>query len=135
MTGKELVHHKQATGRSLRSAAWVIAIWGLLAAAQYGSAQTSKGIVTGLVRDSSGAVIANADVTVTNEATNETRTVTTTSAGTYRVEGINPGPYQVHVASGGFTTVSVQHLKCGAFCSHQLRCHTDRWKVRSERNG
>jgi hypothetical protein len=82
----------------------------LILAIQPGSAQTSKGILAGVVRDSSGAVVANADVTITNEGTNETRTVTTTSTGAYRVEAINPGPYEIHVVSSGFTAVDVKHV-------------------------
>ncbi|MDP9051478.1 MAG: TonB-dependent receptor [Acidobacteriota bacterium] len=74
------------------------------------SAQTSKGILTGVVRDSTGAVVQNADVVITNEATNEARTVTTSSTGAYRAEAINPGPYRIHIASAGFTAVDVQNV-------------------------
>jgi hypothetical protein len=75
-----------------------------------GSAQTSKGILAGVVRDSTGAVVQNADVTITNEATNETRAVTTNSSGGYRVEAINPGPYQIHINMAGFTAVDVKGI-------------------------
>ncbi len=91
-------------------AAWVAVLCLLLFAIQPASAQTSKGILTGVVRDSSGAVVANADVTVTNEATSETRAAKTNSTGTYRVEAINPGPYSIHFGSPGFTPEDVQHI-------------------------
>jgi len=74
------------------------------------SAQTSKGIVAGAVRDSSGAAIPNATVVVTNEATGESRNVTTNETGAYRVEALNPGPYKIHVEDSGFASVDVQHL-------------------------
>ena len=54
-------------------------------------AQTTKGIVTGVVRDKSGAVISNAKVTVTGQDTGETRNTTSGSNGAYRVDAINPG--------------------------------------------
>lgn len=64
--------------------------------------QTSKGILVGVVRDSSGAIIVNAQVTVVNQDTGEKREVTTGSDGTYRVEAINPGTYEVDVVTPGF---------------------------------
>lgn len=82
----------------------------LFFAVQPGRAQTSKGILAGVVRDRSGAVVENADVTITNEATNETRAVTTSSTGAYRVEAINPGPYAIHIASPGFSSADVKHV-------------------------
>lgn len=75
-----------------------------------GTAQTSKGILAGVVRDGTGAVLANADVTITNEATNETRSVTTSSTGAYRVDAINPGPYEIHIATAGFAAVDVKDI-------------------------
>ena len=39
-------------------------------------AQTSKGIVAGTVRDSTGAVVAHADTTITSQLTGETRNTT-----------------------------------------------------------
>ncbi len=65
-------------------------------------AQTSKGILAGVVRDKSGAVIAHATVTITNEDNGEKRTLQSESTGSYRADGINPGRYSVHVESAGF---------------------------------
>ena len=73
-------------------------------------AQTSKGILTGVVRDTSGAVLANATVVITNQDTGESRTATTTSTGNYRAEAINPGRYQIHVTNPGFAAVDVKNI-------------------------
>jgi len=73
-------------------------------------AQTSKGILTGTVRDKSGAVVPAATVIVTSEETGETRTITSTSIGSYRVEGINPGLYSIHVEMTGFSQVDVKDI-------------------------
>jgi len=68
----------------------------------YGNAQTSKGILSGAVRDASGAVIPGATVTVTNQDTGESRTVKSESSGAYRIDAISPGNYKVHVENPGF---------------------------------
>lgn len=82
----------------------------VFASAPAALAQTSKGILSGVIRDSSGAVVANAAVTISNEATGEFRTVNTNSVGVYRIDAINPGPYQIHVAMAGFSSVDVKHI-------------------------
>ncbi len=58
--------------------------------------------ITGTVTDSSGAVIANANVTVTNDATNIKKTTVTSSAGSYTVTDLLPGIYTVKVEIAGF---------------------------------
>jgi len=74
------------------------------------NAQTSKGILVGTVRDSSGAVLAGASLTVTSQETGETRHVTTDSQGDFRIEAISPGVYSIHVEAPGFESVDVKHL-------------------------
>ena len=46
-------------------------------------AQTSKGIIAGIVRDKTGAAIANAKVTVTSQETSETRSSLADELGAY----------------------------------------------------
>ncbi len=83
----------------------------LLAGRMTAFGQTSKGILAGTVRDATGAVVANAKVTVTSEDTGETRALPTTSLGAYRVEGINPGRYEIQVAMAGFSSADVKDIK------------------------
>jgi hypothetical protein len=66
-----------------------------------GLAQTF-GEITGVVEDSSGAVLPNALVTVTNLGTNFTRSVSTNSAGTYTFPALLPGRYNVRAEIAGF---------------------------------
>ena len=63
--------------------------------------QTVSGI-TGTVADSSGAVLPDATVTVTNDATGVTTRATTTSAGTYTSTDLIPGTYTVKIEKSGF---------------------------------
>ena len=58
--------------------------------------------ITGTVTDTSGAVIANANVTVTNDATNVKKTTVSSSAGSYTVTDLLPGSYTVKVEIAGF---------------------------------
>ena len=60
--------------------------------------------VTGLVRDSSGALMSGAEVRLINEATGVSFNTTTTSAGTYVFDAVQPGTYTVRVAMSGFKT-------------------------------
>ncbi len=75
-----------------------------------GVAQTSKGMISGVVRDPAGAVIAGASVTATSEDSHERRTSTTTSVGGFRIDAVDPGHYVLHIEAQGFRTVDVRDL-------------------------
>ena len=60
--------------------------------------------VTGSVRDPTGAVIPGVEVTVTNAATGATRLVITNETGTYAVNQLPPGTYDVSASLPGFRT-------------------------------
>ena len=64
-------------------------------------AQTS-GSITGTVRDSSGAVLPKAQVTVSDTSRGLSRTIPTNSDGEYLVAGLGAGKYDVTVTAGGF---------------------------------
>ncbi|MGC2657223.1 MAG: TonB-dependent receptor, partial [Bryobacteraceae bacterium] len=60
--------------------------------------------ITGTITDSSGAVVPNATITVTNDATNVKKVATSNSAGSYTVTDLLPGTYTVTVEDAGFQT-------------------------------
>jgi hypothetical protein len=64
--------------------------------------QEPHGTILGTVTDSSGAVIPDAQVQVTNTATNVSTQVVTNSTGNYRVPYLPPGLYAVTVEHAGF---------------------------------
>ena len=66
--------------------------------------QAELGTIAGDVRDTTAAVVAGAQVTVTSQATNATRTTTTNANGEYQVPLLTPGMYSVSVAKSGFQT-------------------------------
>lgn len=60
------------------------------------------GSILGYVRDSTGAVLPNASVTVTQSSTGYTRTVTSDSSGHYTVLALPPGTYRLSASMSGF---------------------------------
>lgn len=65
-------------------------------------AQTTSTAILGTVTDAAGAVVANAKVTVTNNGTGVSRTVTTASTGDYSFPLLDVGTYTVTVDAQGF---------------------------------
>jgi len=83
-------------------------VWTVLLAAVLvlpASSQT-LGEITGVVTDSTGLVVPNASITITNTATNAVRKAVTNEAGLYAVPGLVPGPYTVRVEMQGFRTMT-----------------------------
>ncbi|MGP8247962.1 MAG: carboxypeptidase regulatory-like domain-containing protein [Bryobacteraceae bacterium] len=78
----------------------VIVLILMLAAAL--AAQESRGRVQGVVRDPSGAVVAGANVTLSNDNTGVKAETTTNEAGHYLFDLVLPGHYSITVAAPGF---------------------------------
>jgi hypothetical protein len=73
-----------------------------LAAPRAVFAQVDRATVSGVVKDSGGAVVAGASVTVTNLGTNVASQQTTTETGSYLVVNLIPGQYRIDVELTGF---------------------------------
>jgi hypothetical protein len=58
--------------------------------------------ISGTVRDSSGALLPNANISLRNLDTNRTYTSTSDASGYYVVPNLPPGPYELKVTSTGF---------------------------------
>ncbi|HWA96715.1 MAG TPA: carboxypeptidase regulatory-like domain-containing protein [Terracidiphilus sp.] len=75
----------------------------LLVAASFGYGQAgASGTVLGTVTDSTGAIVPNAKVTITNTETNVQFHAVTSSAGDYNAPSLNPGTYIVSAEAKGF---------------------------------
>jgi hypothetical protein len=88
---------------------WVLLVT-VIAAGQAWGQGTDLGTIRGNVTDTSGAVIPNARVVVTDLATNATRETKTNSAGDYEVFGVNAGRYRVDVSAPGLDTEEIANL-------------------------
>ena len=76
-------------------------------------AQSVSGTILGTVTDPSGAVMADAKVTVVNEGTGLTRTVMTDANGEYVVPSIPTGRYTVMAEITGFKTLALSNIELG----------------------
>jgi hypothetical protein len=81
----------------------------LVFSASRASAQFASSL-EGTVTDPSGAIVPGATVTITNEATGATQTVTTTGAGYYRFPALPGSSYTVKVTLEGFKTIVQEHI-------------------------
>ena len=73
-------------------------------------AQIATGGITGTVKDTSGAVIADAQISLTNDQTGVVQQTHSTSTGTYVFESVPVGTYTLRAAHAGFQDVVINHL-------------------------
>lgn len=89
-------------------AALVLAVWCIFPAVTIAQSVAS---VTGTVTDTSGAAIADADVTLLNIRTNASYAAKTGGNGAYRIADLPPGPgYSLTVKKDGFEVFVVNNL-------------------------
>ncbi|MBV9264690.1 MAG: TonB-dependent receptor [Acidobacteriaceae bacterium] len=70
----------------------------------------STGTVQGTIADATGAIIPNATITITNQATDEKHLLHTDTAGLYSLPSLQPGSYRLEVGATGFQTEVVNDL-------------------------
>ncbi len=74
-------------------------------------AQSDNAQLNGTITDATGAVLTNAQVTVTNLATGVARNVVTNASGLYVVTNLIPGTYTIEVKAAGFRTEIVKDIQ------------------------
>src|ERR1700730_1347718 len=74
-------------------------------------AQTATAELSGNVTDTTGAVVANAKVTVANSETGTLREVTSNQAGLYHFTLLQPGNYNLSVEAPGFRKTVQNNLE------------------------
>jgi len=74
------------------------------------------GAIVGTVTDATGAVVPDAEVTVTNEALQQKRTAQSNAQGFYAIESLLAATYELTVKKTGFQTFSVQSVAVDPGC-------------------
>ncbi len=75
-----------------------------------GFSQNVSGVLSGTVKDAAGAVIPNAQVTLTNQSTKAAETLSTNAAGFFVFPSILPGVYSLSVSTTGFKAISIKDI-------------------------
>jgi hypothetical protein len=83
----------------------------LLLQSQRSFAQVDEGSVSGVVQDPTGAVVANAKVTLLNTDVGLSLETATTSSGQYIFSPVRIGHYTVSASAAGFSTTTQQNLE------------------------
>lgn len=73
-------------------------------------AQTSKGILAGVARDTTGAVVAGAVIKATNLDTHEERNTVSRDDGAFRLDALQPGRYSLTATQTGFATSQLDNV-------------------------
>jgi hypothetical protein len=88
----------------------VLATLVLLSTLAAASAQTGASQVSGVVKDSSGAVVPGASITIVNERTGMMRSAVTNEQGSFVVPGLQASTYSVHATSPGMATTEIKSV-------------------------
>ena len=88
----------------------LMALFAVLIASALHAQIVETGVITGVVKDHTGAVIPSAQVSVQNTGTGLTTNTTTDSQGIYVSPPLHPGDYKVLVEAPGFSKVE-EHVR------------------------
>ena len=88
----------------MRFTLFVLALLATSLAGVLSAQSITSGDIIATVTDQTGAVVANATVTLTNEGTGAVQKAVTSAQGTYRFSLLPPGSYSLNVSATGFAT-------------------------------
>lgn len=84
--------------------------------------QVPTGTLSGVVQDESGAIVPNAQITITNKAEGTTRTLMSSGDGTFSAPALPPGGYEVKAVMAGFrTTIRDAVVETGSTTAVDIR--------------
>ena len=89
---------------------WRVILFVLLIAAPYCAGQGVTGTILGVVEDSSGGLIPNANVAVVNTLTGERRSATTDAGGNFTFPALPVGRYRLEAGAAGFKSFITENI-------------------------
>jgi hypothetical protein len=95
-------------GKKLAILMCVIAVSVGLSSRSASAQATASASVEGTVTDQSQAVVANAQITLTDKDTGAVRTMRSSASGSYRFDLLAPGHYRLSVTMQGFKTFTIE---------------------------
>lgn len=98
------------SNRFSRTLRWLTLASFLLPFAHASAQNTTAGAISGTITDTTGALLSNVQITVTNQGTRQVSTATTSSKGFYSVENLGSGNYTVTATLTGFKQISLKNL-------------------------
>ena len=96
-------------------------------------AQRDLATLVGTVTDSSGAVVADAQVTITETETGVVYSTTTNGAGEFVRPALKPSTYEVSVSASGFKKAEQKDILLDGRCTSRGQPRADRWRYRPDR--
>src|SRR5438067_75249 len=84
----------------------------LLASSIASFGQGFQGGLRGSVRDADG-IVPNVEVTLTNDATNISRTTVTNDSGEYSFAAVEPGSYALKASRAGYKAIDLSGIRVG----------------------
>lgn len=106
-----LARHRSRLGSVASRVTWIgCVVASLLCAAIPAWAQIRSAAITGTVTDSTGAVVTNADIKITDTATNVSYPTKSNDVGLYTVPYLQPGVYSVSITKAGFQTFTENNV-------------------------
>jgi len=94
----------------MRRASLAALLFALAFMAAPAMAQTTTGVISGIITDAQGGVLPGVTVTARNIDTGLLRTVVTEGDGRFRFAALQPGPYEIKAELSGFGPVTVPAL-------------------------
>jgi hypothetical protein len=91
--------------RVLLSSLLILGLWSTASAQQF------TGTLRGTIHDSAGAVVAGAEITITNQNTGVTVNTTSNTDGNYIAPQLPPGVYKITVKKTGFKSAALADVK------------------------
>jgi hypothetical protein len=101
LRGDKMTHTRNTKQKLLRLAVWVLVAFSLAAGAP-GFAQSGRGTLTGMVKDSTGAIVPGASLTLQEVNTGSRFATIAGPQGLYTFPELQPGTYALTVTSAGF---------------------------------